>query len=528
MITEPWFQSGIINQIIVNLSYSLFFRNWIYYVGMAFIVLIFVSLILQKYIQPIVCPDVNSDYKYKKSTVLLLFASLFAYVFVVFSLEQSFLNNLDLRGHVIMQTFLSGRKVFWGQIGRIAPLENFDTNIIFAITHNMILINIYVIVTTIVNLCLIFKLFDFINLNRRLFLLSFIILMPGFFWLNNIIYPERWGLFFVLSSLLLLKRNKLLWFTVFMNLALYTKESYVLIYMGLLIYLMFSHLLTGDLVMKSFIRPIESIKQFPLEFIIFLSCFIYIIVFCSFTSGINSGSYLKARQQNLIILMLYYKVEICINLLALYFFVKNIKKKKYLLREGLFFSATFFNFYILFVLKLSYDTYHLENKPYYMSISTIFNIMYVINYIKYEMFLMLFLLYFMVHNCFAYRIEEGKIYRQLFNFFQNEAKNNEQIVINLFGKIEEKVWRKSTYNTSFKYYMPGENIVFKYDIGNSLGLGNDLYFPVISSNDIDVDDYVVIKKNEHYNDMINKLEYFEYDKKYENKLFEVYYIKIEK
>ena len=90
-------------------------------------------------------------------------------------------------------------------------------------------------------------------------------------------------------------------------------------------------------------------------------------------------------------------------------------------------------------------------------------------------------------------------------------------------KSEYSPWWVVSWNSAYKYYLPNANILFKTDA--SFRLNSEYYFhEMITQNAPLKNDYYVVKKNEHYEEMIAKLENRKYTKSFENWLFEVYYV----
>lgn len=109
-------------------------------------------------------------------------------------------------------------------------------------------------------------------------------------------------LIFICASLLMLKKylaaprtSLLILFCILMNLAIYTKETVILFYAGLLavdvLYLVFR----GTVKPASFLHPFKTAKELPLEFIMFLSMAVFAFIYLLFGLGIESNQYVSAH-----------------------------------------------------------------------------------------------------------------------------------------------------------------------------------------------------------------------------------------
>lgn len=80
-----------------------------------------------------------------------------------------------------------------------------------------------------------------------------------------------------------------------MNLAIYTKETVILFYVGLLavdvLYLVFR----GTVKPASFLHPFKTAKELPLEFIMFQSMAVFAFIYLLFGLGIESNQYVSAH-----------------------------------------------------------------------------------------------------------------------------------------------------------------------------------------------------------------------------------------
>ena len=130
-------------------------------------------------------------------------------------------------------------------------------------------------------------------------------LLPGIFWINNIIFPEQNMLLFILLSLIEAKKyclegakkRNFFAFVIFMNLALYTKEHAILLYLGILIVAILYHVYVENINFKSFIHPFRTIKSMPLEFMMFFSMWLYSTLYMLIMVQSDKNSYIAMGRE---------------------------------------------------------------------------------------------------------------------------------------------------------------------------------------------------------------------------------------
>lgn len=163
-------------------------------------------------------------------TAALAFSFLL-YALNLFSLELSVFGNYD---QMVVNNILDMRRglqpVFTSM--RFNPAAGIDHNIIYGITHHYALIGGWVLLKQALCLWLLYRFFVFVPAARRLFMLAAVNFLPAVFWVNGIVYSEQNTLIFVLLSLTALQKydgrhglRQLLWFALWANLAIYTKET---------------------------------------------------------------------------------------------------------------------------------------------------------------------------------------------------------------------------------------------------------------------------------------------------------------
>ncbi|MFI3241433.1 MAG: hypothetical protein R3Y43_02580 [Alphaproteobacteria bacterium] len=524
MIKEPLFQNNITSQMYSNLHNYFSEGNWFYSICLIFLSLITLASLLKKY-QKENCWRLNFNYKEENISIIskLTFGfALITYASILFSLEASLFNNYDLMSPFTTKIFEKGAFPYFGNDGRLNPLGNFDTSIIYAITHNYNIINFYIFAQTLFIIYLLYKFLDFLNINKRFFTLALIIICPSFLWTNNIVFPERWSTAFVILSFIYYKKLKLIPFVVFMNLAIYSKETSVLLYSGILIYSLLENVYKENIKINSFIHPIKTMKKMPFETMIFISCLIFSLLLLCFTI---EDDYLNNKKGDFSALLSLYKIDIAINVVSLIYFIINLKNKKNNFLNSLLFSSTFFNIFIICIFQtISAYAY----KPYYLQISSIINIIYIISLSKsYKPIVFAFLALFSYQNIYIYQKEYGKQYRELYNFFTQEAKEKKEINIYLSDNNNTTTWPNIAISSAYKYYSPNKKITFKYNNKSYITylMNKDFLHNTINQDQPIINDYVVIKKNNNYQKTKKELDSIKYNKVYENNLFEVNYVK---
>lgn len=197
--------------------------------------------------------------------------SFLLYALNLFSLELSVFGNYD---QMVVNNILDMRRglqpVFTSM--RFNPAAGIDHNIIYGITHHYALIGGWVLLKQALCLWLLYRFFVFVPAARRLFMLAAVNFLPAVFWVNGIVYSEQNTLIFVLLSLTALQKydgrhglRQLLWFALWANLAIYTKETNIFVYFGILLYLVLAKVWAGKITLRSFLSPFKTVAGMPAE-----------------------------------------------------------------------------------------------------------------------------------------------------------------------------------------------------------------------------------------------------------------------
>lgn len=74
--------------------------------------------------------------------------------------------------------------------------------------------------------------------------------------------------------------RQLLWFALWANLAIYTKETNIFVYFGILLYLVLAKVWAGKITLRSFLSPFKTVAGMPAEYILFWSMLLFPQVIC--------------------------------------------------------------------------------------------------------------------------------------------------------------------------------------------------------------------------------------------------------
>ena len=561
MFDMPLFQDNILDHIIAfNRFYFMSHPWWIWML----IVLVFVGsafFLLRKNLSaPQYYKSFYQDISYsfldilpdRLALVFLLIAFAATGVWM-FSLENSLFENYDLMAVNTTRILEFGVKSSFSHY-RICPLAFWFLNFLYALTQNIFLIKTFVLCDLGLMTYLLYKLFNFIPVSKRLALLALFLLTPTMLGTANIIFIERSLFIYLALSLICAKkycsRGKLKWavgYLFFANFAIYTKETSILFYFGILSFSIFYNIWNGVIILKSFIHPFKTIKSMPLEFLTGLSLFFYAALYFLLIS--LTENYKSDNSASVLELILYYKFELCVCLIAGIFFLKNSDifkndKNPLFSMQSYYVGGIFVLICIVFFLKLSPISPHLNGRTYYLVIPLLFSLGYMAYKIRNHYILILIALlisgYSVRQDITSYQQEQGKYYREVAEFFAENLDKNASETIFLEEKPFSKkptqnVWMIEVWSSAFKYYFKDYNINFKFYTDYIKLLGNEhssyshlqgaLYFNVYAWIYPNPGDWLVInrlipeQKLEHFAD------YRKEKPQFQNKLFEVYKVK---
>lgn len=555
-MTEPFFQNDIISTIFRNLNFYFFGAIWYKYAIPVFVLLFLITFGVYKNNKIIIPLSFSkkaysfSHLNYSNDFALALCIIIISfYTSIMYLVANSLFNNYDLMS--LNTTFIlkQGMAASYGT-SRLCPISFFDVNIIYAITHNYNLINLIILAKQILIALLLYHYLNFMSISKRLLTISAILISPAVFWINNIIYPEQNMLIFVISSLICARKyyqnqkfSYLFYFTLFTNLAIYTKETVTVFYAGFLIFSILYHVYNENINLSNIWKVFKLTRLFPIETIISASLFIFAIFYLFLVSETKENFYIFTRNSPIIDIINLYKLEFVLItvgwVVAIIKLIKKTKNPNPVFNEGLLFAGSFLLIYLTFYLRIIPILEHVSHKSYYAILTTIFGIIYLAQNIKSKKVLIALLTlmigYSSVINYKNYNKENGIYYQEVAEYFSEELKTKKQLNIMISKNSEQTDWAFETWSSSYKYYFPNDNITFKFaylaedSVLNQLSLfiynKNSQVITKIKGAEIpEKEDYFIIKKGvadkdfEIIKDQPHKLVY-------ENKLFKVYQIK---
>lgn len=475
----------------------------------------------------------KSEQKIGLIPLITFLSSFLLYILVLFRLEVGIFSNNDL----MFSHFLTGTWQQYGYVNRFNPLVFLDLTILYGITHNFIIINLYNIAINLLLFFLIYRLFDMFSATKRLVILAVLIFFPAYFSTWSIIFTEKQSIIFVLASLLCLKnwiKNKnSLWiwfFFIWMNIACYVKETNVVFYFFIFVGLFLISIWKGCFTFSSFYHPFKTIKSMPLEFLIGLSILIFAVQYMIVIQGVKTNTYLNAGRVGGIddIITLYW-FEFVIMGCSLISFIKSAARNP--LINLLYFSACVTIVYITGYLQII-PTNDLANRPYYIALAASFMLICWLGHLQPKTFFYIT----------AFLIITGSLildYQFVQNYESRERKelaefiartNNRAIVFGeSFNYKRVSLFWCASWPRAFKQSFPGKNIYFKF-FGHPLVLQETIYhYALVNEKPVYPHDYYIILKKRNgkatniFKDM-QILSKYKTKKVFENDFYQVYLI----
>lgn len=480
MRTTPLFENDILSTVFRNLSYYLGYKNWIIYYLAALLLLWAITKLLAfkntscQYndMFPPKAPGFNKEsFADRLGAGTLAFAFL-ATVIMLYSVELSLFNNYDMMAVNTLYIFKYGVLPMFGVGGRLSPTGFWDMNFIYAISHNLKIVNIYLLLQIGIIAFLLYRFLDFISAGKRLMLIALILLSPQLFWTNNPAYPERMMLIYILSSLIFLKNfsreggSGSLWlFALFMNLAVFCKENVALFYGGVLLYLVLYDIWIEKITLKSFLHPWQTMRKLPVETLIFINLLIFSLFFLVVVSAfIKDNPYILSGKLSVNPIIIY-KTEILISLGVILLLFKN--RSKYAFLNAVAFSAVALAVFSLLYIKVGVLPY-ITTHSHYLVLTVVLGLAYIFYQVRQSKFYCLAaggLMFFLcLENVFIYTQLEGKYYAAAAQFLASRYKKGQRLNVFIPEKAEKTFWHNKTFNSAFKYYYPGRDVVFSGDV----------------------------------------------------------------
>ncbi len=485
------------------------------------------------------------------SFLVTAFISTAVYMFMC---ENSFFETADTMGLGTVRALNMGLIPLFDYY-RVAPFAFWPLSTLYAITQNMYLIKVFILIQLLIVVFCLDALFRFIPVARRLSFLAVFLLTPTMFVTSKIIFPEREVLIALSLGLICLRRfcfdSKWRWlvgFLFFMNVAIYTKETCVLFYSGIFVASILYHIWFEKINLSSFIHPLKTIAQMPLEFLIAISLLLYSIIFFLLVDTSAETYFSNNSGMSLLDGISYYAFELILLSLALILLLKNAltslnTSKNSLFKGGLVVGAMAVAVGIIFVLRLAPTTWFLAGKTYYLQITCLFALAYLFQHISKPLLLWclagLIVGYSLYMGYQNYQKEEGKYYRQVAEFLSEQVaqKTDKKLKVSLAerpDKITTEMWTIKAWQLIYSYYSQWSS--YKIKIYPLMSYHQQKSQPVSSApkvfqrdrskdNSAVKEDAVVIHKKNTYPETLKLMDSLSPEPDFENRLFKVWLVK---
>lgn len=557
MFEKPLLQDNILDNLIFFNRLYLMSSPWLIWIGIVFLVLACAVFLLRK---PLVTAPAYSDAadlsvhpfnKTQKSDWLGAAALIAAIVLTaarMFGSENSLFENFDLMAVNTTRTMLLGVVAPFDEI-RVAPLSFWYLNSLYAVTQNIYLIKTFVLMQLILAFALLYYLFDFIPVTKRLVMLALFALSPTMFSTANIIFAERNVIIALAASLIFAKRycrtkklSSFSGFLFFMTVAIYTKETSCLFFGGILAASVLWNIWAENITLKSFLHPFRTIKTFPVEFIAALNLFLYATIY--FLMIQPTKSYAAYNTFEPVFLLLHYKFELILLATALLlclvscYKTRNTPINPLFRNSGFLCGAALLACGIIFGIKIAPASPHLYGKTYYLVLTLLFSLSYLFEHLQNKKVLCLLTLvlaaYSLPENLKQYRGEVGGYYRETAEFLaQNLSKEQTNIIFIAEKKFEREnltIFVILAHSSAYRYYFKDYSFIFKsvtplffFNFPDK-SVMEAVYFPIIPRQKVpSAGDWLILNKEESYPDIERAVE--KQTPLFENKIFKVYHVK---
>lgn len=478
MIEIPWLRSDVAANIRNNFAFYFGYERFGLYAACVAAIIVLNCLAVKFFFAGeyrFSTEDRHFFFNWKDKTELAgaaaLAFSFLLYAFNLFSLELSVFGNYDQMQINNIYDMVRGQQPIFTSM-RFNPIAGIDHNVIYGITNHYTLIGGWVLLKQALCLWLLYRFFAFVPTVRRLLMLAAINFLPAVFWVNGIVYSEQNTLIFVLLSLTALQKydgqhglRQLLWFALWANLAIYTKEINIFVYFGIFLYLVLAKVWAEKITLRSFLSPFKTVTGMPAEYILFWSMLLFSAGYLLLSDLLTGGAYVRHHQQELPTLLAVNAVELCLAAAALVVFVRKVLCRGFeetgAVAEGVLSGCLIIVYYVVFHLQIACfpDRY----KTWYMYLPSVFCTAYLFINVKDRRLLAAFFVPLMLWsawlNFWIRKQEEGTERRELAEFITSVA--NEQVSFFVSGKDSNDLWKLEAFNSALKYTVGGNNIRFK-------------------------------------------------------------------
>lgn len=467
------------------------------------------------------------------------------YLAVFYRQEASIFSYPDLMSHLNLDIFKNGVTPVYGHYNRVRPFGFWENNIFYAVSENMHILNLTVWLSVLAFMAVMYKWLDFIPVKERLTLIGLAVLLPGYFWLNNINFNERIWLIEVILSLIFLRSflrqgtlADLALFALLMNIALYSKETITLFYAGILAVFGLEKILTGKIVPKDFLHPVQLLRKFPVEITLFISLLFFFVFYHLILFSVEDSAYLDRRTGEFIKLIRLYRYETVVSIISAAILAFRLARNKIqTLWDGIAAGSLAVTGYV-YNLRLMPESQFMDWKSYYLILPCTFLTIYVFSAVKnLKLFYILtavITLYSVNFNYAHMDRPEGKEYRGVAEFISSNSHAGQVINLYMSPHSELNIWWYGAWASGLKYVFPDRTINIKLpalpEYENELTIifyqqDKENYQPlVIEKEKPQKGDYYLLRRNEHYLEDMEFIKGLPRIKVYENRSFEIYQI----
>lgn len=412
------------------------------------------------------------------------------YVANMYGGENSIFAHLDLMSVNTLNIFDQGVVPEYSAI-RFSPLAFWDINAVYAVTHNYYLIHLYTAAKLLLILYLLYRLFDFVPVRLRFYGMALTVLLPSFFWLNSVIFPEQNAIIAFLLSLAALKKfgatrhyRWLLGFVAAMNWAIYTKETVILLYAVVAGVSLLANVAAGKIDMKSFLHPWRTAARFPVEYLIFWTALLFVSFYMLLTDSTFPNIYIASHQTGFLKILNIYKLNLLLAAYGAGLMLYRLFYKKigafWMMNEGLLCGALTVTYAVVFYFGIiPYPEY----KTYYLVLSDIVLVWYAVQNtpsVKLKVAAMAALAFLCALVDFSfYEQDEGRDRREAVEFIGRQTAGGEETVFFMPVHTIGDLWELESWNSAFKHSFSERNLIFKNQMGAVLGNGT-MFYPMVS------------------------------------------------
>ena len=557
MFEAPWFENDILHKLALFTKTYFVARTWFVWMFFVFVVCLIAFLCTRKALKD---NPYKNAFTYKSyifrlgnnidSLALFCLGLALTYVaYYMFSNENNLFENYDL------MAFNTTRTLFLGLVAsfdftRIAPFASWEMSFLYAITQNFILIKVFVFLQIVLIAYLAYCFFDNISPARRLFAIAILMITPAMISTSSIIFPERDLLVAILLSLICaknyVKSSLPKWagaFLFFLNIAIYTKESAVFFYFGILATSLLYNIWCEKITLKNLLKPWKLINAMPLEFLICISLALFSLIYFLLIS-LSSG-YATQNQVSLATSISHYKAELILLIVTIIYLAVDVCKKACpktnpLFSYGMVVAALSVTVGIIFVAKLVPQSPHLAPHTYYMLLAVFPCLFYLFisakDLVLLRIMAAVFVVYAMIVNSASIENRVGRYYREVAEFIGLNMSATQINIIHVeekeYATHEIDTWVVDSYSTAYFYYFRKiYNIVFKskhhteYALKQIPRVPEIFYFWIETGDNYKTGDWVIVNKEMPLRKLNSIQQEINQAPVFENKLFEVYKIK---